>query len=151
MSYSEESRRLSAGSPKRWEADATMPLIQPAMAFNGNMSTRQAYLKVTFFPGNIAKVGSPEKDSRIKNPKAGMNVRFEILCASCDAAGQKENTCRVTIGSLPTFSADSRTKGGIGWVSRVRRRWTCGQSSTQAQVVRMMNTPVGELEPWNDL
>jgi hypothetical protein len=43
------------GSPKRWEADATMPLIQPAMAIHEKHVIRLAYLRVTFDLGSIAK------------------------------------------------------------------------------------------------
>jgi hypothetical protein len=43
------------GSPKRWEADAIMPLIQPAIAIDEKHVIRLAYLKVTFDLGNIAK------------------------------------------------------------------------------------------------
>lgn len=43
------------GSPNRWEADATMPLIQPAMAIDEKHVIRLAYLRVTFDLGNIGK------------------------------------------------------------------------------------------------
>jgi hypothetical protein len=71
MSYPEERRRLSAGFTKEMGGrrhHATEPAND---RIRWKPVIRQAYLKVTCVQRNIAKVIPLDKDSRIKDPKAG--------------------------------------------------------------------------------